>query len=237
MFDLQETDLKPGSGKPAGVTPDRDARARAMAIETGMKWKCGRVGEYVNITDCVTRYTAARHARPRVHCPCLECSSVAAHLRKFGISPTPIPQPQPQEPVEMATPAKKLEVVQQKPEAVNPFANWERFDRNERPTGESFVTLTVGRVLSFSKNADVDLDLEKYNSVDIFANKTKLGLAFHIDSSGTLALTKHGANRTISSRGLCKAFALDYLVKKRLPVREVAPGFVEVDLSTEVVES
>ena len=234
MFDLQETDLKPGSGKPAGVTPDRDARARAMAIETGMKWKCGRVGEYVNITDCVTRYTAARHARPRVHCPCLECSSVAAHLRKFGISPTPIPQPQPQEPVEMATPAKKLEVVQQKPEAVNPFANWERFDRNERPTGESFVTLTVGRVLSFSKNADVDLGLEKYNSVDIFASKTKLGLAFHTDSSGTLALTKHGANRTISSRGLCKAFALDYLIKKRLPVREVSPGFVEVDLSTEV---
>ena len=134
----------------------------------------------------------------------------------------------------MATPAKKLEVAQQRPEPINPFANWKRFDRNERPAGESFVTLTVGRVFSFSKNADVALGLGKYNSVDVFVRKDKLGLMFHADRSGALALTKHGANRTISSRGLCRAFALDYLVKKRLPVREVAPGFVEVDLSTDV---
>lgn len=233
MFDLMETDLKPGSGKPTGVTPDRDARARAMAVEMGMKWQCRRVNAWVNITECVTRYAAAKHARPRVHCPCLECSSIAAHIRKHGIIETPTPQPKPQEHVEMAAPAKKLEVVQQK-EIVNPFAAWEMFDRKERPTGESFVTLTVGRVFSFSKNADVDLGLEKYNSVDVYASKAKLGLAFRADRSGALALTKHGANRTISSRGLCKAFALDYLVKKRLPVREVAPGFVEVDLSTEV---
>ena len=133
----------------------------------------------------------------------------------------------------MAAPAKRIAVVQK--DQTNPFESWERFDPGARfQDGESFVTLTVGRVLSFSKNADSDLGLEKYNSVDVFARKDKLGLMFHTDRSGTLALTKHGANRTISSRGLCRAFALDYLVKKRLPVREVAPGFVEVDLSTEV---
>ena len=136
----------------------------------------------------------------------------------------------------MAAPAKKIAVVQK--DQTNPFASWERFDPGARfQDGESFVTLTVGRVFSFSKNADVALGLGKYNSVDVFVRKDKLGLMFHADRSGALALTKHGANRKISSRSLCKAFALDYLVKKRLPVREVAPGFVEVDLSTEVVES
>ena len=228
-----ETDLKPGTGKPAGVTPDRDAKARAMAVEMGMKWQCRRVNAWVNITECVTRYATAKHAGPDVHCPCLECSSVVAHIRKHGGTVDPVIKPKQQEPTQMAAPAKKIAVVQKS--QTNPFESWERFDPGARfQDGESFVTLTVGRVFSFSKNADVALGLEKYNSVDVYASKTKLGLAFHTDRSGTLALTKHGSNMTISSRGLCKAFALDYLVKKRLPVREVAPGFVEVDLSTEV---
>ena len=232
MFDLMETDLKPGSGKPAVVTPDRDAKARAMAVEMGMKWQCRRVNAWVNITECVTRYATAKHAGPDVHCPCLECSSVVAHIRKHGGTVDPVIKPKPQEPVQMAAPAKKIAVVQKS--QPNPFESWERFDPGARfQDGESFVTLTVGRVFSFSKNADADLGLDKYNSVDVFARNGKLGLMFHTDRSGALALTKHGANRTISSRGLCRAFALDYLVKKRLPLREVAPGFVEVDLSVE----
>ena len=233
MFDLEALDLQPGSGKSHGASPDADAKARAKAVEVGAKWKCSRVGAWVDVTDCLARYTVARDAQPAFHCPCLECSSVVAHIRKNGGTVEPITKTKPQEPIQMAAPAKRIAVVQK--DQTNPFESWERFDPGARfQDGESFVTLTVGRVLSFSKNADSDLGLEKYNSVDVFARKDKLGLMFHTDRSGALALTKHGANRTISSRGLCRAFALDYLIKKRLPVREVAPGFVEVDLSTGV---
>lgn len=234
MLDLDAPSLKPGSGKTHRVSPESDAKARALAVKTGAKWKCSRVNAWVDVTDCIARYVVAQDARP-AHSPCLECSSIAAHVRKIGGIPEP--QPQQKEPAKMAAPAKKLEVAQQP----NPFTKWEKFDTRDRfRAGRSaFVTLTKSHVLTFSTLAGEQLDLMRFASVDVYANNDKLGLHFREDADGQLCLTRHkakqgGVNLNISARGITKHFGLEYLAGKHLPLSELAPGFVEVDLSREV---
>lgn len=235
MFDLEALDLQPGSGKSHGASPDADAKARAKAVEVGAKWKCSRVGAWVDVTDCLARYTVARDAQPAFHCPCLECSSIDAHIRKIGGIPES--QPQQKEPIKMAAPAKKLEVVQPS----NPFAGWEKFDTKDRLRAgrKAFATLTKGHTLTFSSLAGEQLDLMRFASVDVYANNDKLGLHFREDDDGQLRLTRHKTankawNLYISARGICKQYGLDYLTGKHLPLTELAPGFVEIDLAREV---
>lgn len=236
MLDLDATNLQPGSGKTHSVSPDADAKARALAVETGAKWKCARVNAWVDVTDCIARYVVAQDARP-AHNPCLECSSIAAHVRKIGGIPEP--QPQQKEPAKMAAPAKKLEVVQPS----NPFAGWEKFDTKDRFRAgrKAFATLTKGHTLTFSSLAGEQLDLMRFASVDVYANNDKLGLHFREDADGQLCLTRHkakqgGVNLNISARGITKHFGLEYLAGKHLPLSELAPGFVEIDLAREVDE-
>lgn len=233
MLDFDAPNLSPDSGKRNSISPDADAKARALAVETGAKWKCSRVNAWVDVTDCIARYVVAQDARP-AHSPCLECSSIAAHVRKIGGIPEP--QPQQKEPA-MPVAAKKLEVVQPS----NPFAGWEKFDTKDRfRAGRSaFVTLTKSHVLTFSTLAGEQLDLMRFASVDVYANNDKLGLHFREDADGQLCLTRHkakqgGVNLNISARGITKHFGLEYLAGKHLPLSELAPGFVEIDLAREV---
>lgn len=234
MIDIDAPNLSPDSGKRHSISPESDAKARALAVKTGAKWKCSRVGALVDVTDCLARYATAQTARP-AHSPCLECSSITAHIRKIGGIPEP--QPQQKEPAKMAAPAKKLEVVQQQ----NPFTKWEKFDTKDRfRAGRSaFATLTKSHVLTFSSLAGEQLDLMRFASVDVYANKGKLGLHFREDADGQLCLTRHkakqgGVNLNISARGITKHFGLEYLAGKHLPLSELAPGFVEIDLAREV---
>lgn len=236
MLDLDAPNLQPGSGKTHSISPGADAKARALAVETGAKWKCSRVGALVDVTDCLARYATAQDARP-VHSPCLECSSIAAHVRKIGGIPEP--QPQQKEPAKMAAPAKKLEVVQ--PE-VNPFAKWEKFDAkiSFRSGRKAFATLNASLTLAFSTLAGEQLSLLKFASVDVYANNDQLGLRFRADDDGQLKLTRHKSknnswNIYISARGVTKQYGLEYLVGKHLPLSEVSPGFVAIDLSSEVL--
>lgn len=235
MYDLEALNLKPGSGKTHSISPDADAKARAKAVEMGAKWKCSRVNAWVDVTDCLARYTVAHAARP-AHSPCLECSSIAAHVRKIGGIPEP--QPQQKESAKMAAPAKKLEVVQ--PE-VNPFAKWEKFDARGRLRAglKSFATLNASRTLAFSTLAGEELGLLKFASVDVYANNDKLGIHFREDDEGQLRLTRNKSSKGtwniyVSARGVCKQYGLDYLAGKHLPLTELAPGFVEIDLAREV---
>lgn len=64
-----------------------NAKARAMAIEIGAKWKCSRVRQWVGLDDCVKRYAEARDNGQ--YAPCLECSSILRSLREMGCA-TPV---------------------------------------------------------------------------------------------------------------------------------------------------
>ena len=233
MLDLDAPSLKPGSGKTHSVSPDADAKARALAVKMGAKWECSRVNAWVDVTDCLARYATAQDARPD-HSPCLECSSIAAHVRKIGGIPEP--QPQQKEPA-MPVATKKLEVVQPS----NPFAKWEKFDARGRLRAglKSFATLNASRTLAFSTLAGEELGLLKFASVDVYANNDKLGIHFREDDEGQLRLTRNKSSKGtwniyVSARGVCKQYGLDYLVGKRLHLNELSIGFVEVDLSREV---
>ena len=236
---MEAIDLEPGTGKPHVVGRGDDAAARAMAVEHGMKWKCSRVNAWVNIGDCIARYVQARDAQPSFYCACLECASIDAHLRKNGISPTPTPQPKQQESVEMATPAKKLEVVQAA-KAANPFATWNKYERKLMYNAGkgACAVITKGHVLFFSAKAVEQHQMTAFASVDVFVGDGKIGMIFRNDDQGELSVTRktktvaQGLN--VSFRGVVKHHGLEAFAGKRVELIEHGPGVLEMDFSREV---
>ena len=235
MFDLLETDLKPGSGKPTGVTPDRDAKDRAMAVESGMKWKCSRVGAWVNLGDCMARYVQARDAQPSFHCVCLECASIDAHIRKHGI--TIQTQTAKQEPEAVATKPKAKPVEQEPSAESNPFAGWEQYRKEVRyNTGKAaYAAITKAHVLHFSAKAVVQHGLTRFKSVDVFYAGGKLGLVFRQDEkSGELKVTRKAKTETqglhVSLRGVVKHYGLENSAGKRFQMVPLGDGVIEIEL-------
>lgn len=133
----------------------------------------------------------------------------------------------------MPVAAKKLEVVQ--PEN-NPFAKWDAYSPRDRYTVglESFASISA-TAISFSAGATKQLGLDKIETISLFHNGQKIGLALHQDSSGKLKCTKDVAGRIgskVAASGLIKTMGITYDQRNgmRYPIREVAPGFVEIDL-------
>ena len=232
MFDLMETDLKPGSGKSHAVGRADDAKARAMAVENGMKWKCSRVNAWVNLGDCIARYVQARDAQPSFHCVCLECASIDAHIRKHGITTPTQTAKQEQSPVATKPKAKP----EQQGESY-PFAGWERYRKEVRyNTGKAaYAAITNAHVLHFSAQAVVQHGLTRFKSVDVFASAGRLGLVFSQDENGgELKVTRKAKTTTqglhVSLRGVVKHYGLESTAGKRFQMVPHGDGVIELEL-------
>ena len=262
-----------------------NAKARAMAIEIGAKWKCSRVRQWVGLDDCVKRYAEARDNGQ--YAPCLECSSILRSLREMGcatpvntkapvstepqqepkkiISPIPKEKPMAPKPVakkkEVASkPAKKgtpdpvMEevkdiVTKAAPEVketpvsfTNPFESWTKYDpmAGRRAAALEFVAISRTSI-SFSAAATESLKLKDYPTMTLYhgADGKKIGVELRKDASGVLKCTNETKGRAgvkVAAQGLIKALNLapDSFRKKRFALREIAPGFVEIDLGKEV---
>ena len=140
----------------------------------------------------------------------------------------------------MATPAKKLEVVQPKPEAANPFAKWDKYQRALRYNAgkDAYAVITKGHVLFFSAKAVEKHQMTAFASVDVFVADGKIGMMFRDDDRGELSVTRktktvaQGLN--VSFRGVVKHHELEALAGKRVALIEHGPGVLEMDFSREV---
>ena len=234
-MDLEAIDLKPSSGKSHAVGRGDDAKARAMAVENGMKWKCSRVGAWVNIGDCMARYVQARDAQPSFHCVCLECASIDAHIRKHGIT-TPTQTAKQEQPT-VATKPKAKPAEQDHVVDPNPFAGWERYRKEVRyNTGKAaYAAITSAHVLHFSAQAVVQHGLARFKSVDVFSADGKLGLVFRQDEkSGELKVTRKSKTETqglhVSLRGVVKHYGLEAAAGKRFQMVPRGDGVIEIEL-------
>jgi hypothetical protein len=125
----------------------------------------------------------------------------------------------------------KLEIVKKQ----NPFAGWNKFNpRDQIRPGDVYVR--IGKTsMTMSAAAASELNLNQYDTVDVYHSVGKLGLHFMKGKGGTFVLTKEtrGGNvRKMSCASLVKILKLEEVgaMGRRLPVREIAPGMIEVDL-------
>lgn len=135
--------------------------------------------------------------------------------------------------------AKVLEIVEKKASQQNPFAGWKKFSpRDQIKPGDVYAR--IGKTsMSFSAAAASGFSLNLYDSVDVYHADGKLGLHFRMGKAGTFVLTKEPRSKTVrkmSCASLVKNLKLKELgaMDRRLPLKEVAPGMIEVSLESEV---
>lgn len=261
---LEEINLGPCPNTPTSKsiqTPDNNAATTAKALVKNQKFYCSRIKAEVSPLNCKGKYAYAK-AQGIAASPCLECAKVAYMLRQSGPSPEPQPTIDPKEIAAMVRPAKKgtpdpiaeevkaavepkLEIVTKpaheakEKAAANPFAGWEQYSPNAALRGrlDVFASFSASGVLSLSVAAQEQINLQLYSSVDVLHADGKLGLRLHPGKKGALAIvakTKNRSSATVSGRGFLRQFKLESLCGKRFTVREIAPGFVEIDLKSEV---
>lgn len=207
-------------------------------------------GDYQPCLECSSIVLHLRNLGKGLPGP-MSMQSPAATTPKF--EPKPLPEPKPKEPT-MARPAKKgmpdpiqqeaktepkLEIVEKKATQQNPFAGWDQYSPNAALRGrlDVFASFSASGVLSLSVAAQEQINLQLYSSVDVLHADGKLGLRLHPGKKGALAIvakTKNRSSATVSGRGFLRQFKLESLCGKRFTVREIAPGFVEIDLKSEV---
>ena len=121
----------------------------------------------------------------------------------------------------------------------NPFADWAKFSpRDQIRPGDVYAR--IGKTsMTLSAHAADTFGLSKYDSVDVYHADGKLGLHFMKGKAGAFTLTRAtrgGRVRKLSCSSLVKGLKLDKLgaIDRRLTVREIAAGMIEVDLTSEV---
>lgn len=207
------------AGKTQKKTVDADARARALAIETGAKWKCSRVGEWVGKQDCEARYEAASDFSP-----CRECATVRTFLApQAKVTTMPRQAAQLEKQTAQADPLAGLTVYSPKVSAAM--------------GKEVYAHLGTGD-LTFSMGAVVAYKLAGHESATIMhdgqnGKVTRLvvyfgGKEMAVSSNGPK--TKPGLSRKLSSHGIIKYLKLSEYVGKRYEIAEIAPGYIEINL-------
>lgn len=255
MFD-EEINLDPsGPTSKATQSPSGNATSTAKALLRNQRFYCARIKAEVSPLNCKGKYHYAK-AQGIAASPCLECAKVLAMLRKVPFSACPEPQ-QPIDPKElaaMARPAKKgtpdpiqqevktepkLEIVEKRAAQQNPFAGWTKFNpRDQIKPGDVYAR--IGKTsMSFSAAAASGFSLNLYDSVDVYHADGKLGLHFRMGKGGTFALTKETRSKTVrkmSCASLVKSLRLDEkgAVGRRLSLKEIEAGMIEIDLKSEV---
>lgn len=256
---LEEINIGPYPGR-SSQTQEGHALSTAKKMIKGATFYCNRIKAEVGARSCKSKYTYAK-AQKIQGSPCLECAKVLAMLRN---DPTPVdPQPtiDPKEIAAMASrPAKKgtpdpiaqevkavvepkLEIVtkpapevKEKAEA-NPFASWKKFSpRDQIKPGEVYAR--IGKTsMTLSANAADTFGLSNFDSVDVYHTDGKLGLHFLKGKAGAYVLTREtrgGRVRKLSCASLVNGLKLASAMDRRLPLREIGPGMIEVNLKGEV---
>lgn len=261
---LEEINLNPsGPTSKAIQTPGKNAATTAKALVKNQKFYCSRIKAEVSPLNCKGKYHYAK-AQGITASPCLECAKVLFMLRKSGPCPEPQPTIDPKEIAAMVRPAKKgtpnpiieevkavtepkLEIVTKPAPEVkekaasltDPFDGWTKYDPKARYIEQSdiFASFSAAGILSLSVAAQDQIKLQLYSSVDVLHAGDKIGLRLHPGKKGALAIvakTKNKSSATISGRGFLRKFKLENVCGKRFAIREIAPGFVEIDLTSEV---
>ena len=261
---LEEISIGPYPTTPTSKaiqSPDNNAATTAKALVKNQKFYCSRIKAEVSPLNCKSKYTYAK-AQKITASPCLECAKVLCMLRKSGPCPEPQPTIDPKEIAAMVRPAKKgtpdpiieevkavvepkLEIVTKPAQevkekaAANPFSGWDQYSPGSALRGklDVFASFTSAGILSLSVAAQEQIKLQLYSSVDVLHAKGKIGLRLHPGKKGALAIvakTKNRSSATVSARGFLRQFKLDGVCGKRFAIREIAPGFVEIDLTSEV---
>lgn len=214
-------------------------------------------GDYQPCLECSSIVLHLRNMGKGMPGP-MSMQSPPASAPKFE----PKPLPQPKKETTMSRPAKKgtpdqiqqeaktepkLEIVSKPAPEVkekagtltNPFAGWDQYSPGSALRGrlDVFASFSASGVLSLSVAAQEQIKLHLYSSVDVLHANGKIGLRLHPGKKGALGIvakTKNRSSATVSGRGFLRQFKLEGLCGKRFAVREIAPGFVEIDLKSEV---
>lgn len=269
MFDEEINLNPSGPTSKATQSPSGNATSTAKALLRNQKFYCARIKAEVSPLNCKGKYTYARAqsitASPCLECAKVLAMLRKEPLANYTEPQKPI---DPKELAAMARPAKKgtpdpiqqeaktepkLEIVatqqrETKPVASqnkadlsdkNPFAGWSKFNpRDQIRPGDVYVR--IGKTsMTMSAAAADGLNLNQYDTVDVYHAAGKLGLHFQKGNGGTFVLTKEtrgGKVRKMSCASLVKNLKLKELgaMDRRLPLREVAPGMIEVNLKSEV---
>lgn len=249
---LEEINLDPsGPSSKATQSPSGNATSTAKALLRNQKFYCSRIKAEVSPLNCKGKYTYAK-AQGISASPCLECAKMQMMLRKEPLANCPEPQKtiDPKELAAMARPAKKgtPDPIQQEVKAepkleivktASPFAGWKKFSpRDQIKPGDVYAR--IGKTsMSFSAAAASGFGLNLYDSVDVYHADGKLGLHFRTGKAGTFVLTKEPRSKTVrkmSCASLVKSLRLDEkgAVGRRLSLKEIEAGMIEVDLKSEV---
>lgn len=257
---LEEINIGPYPGR-SSQTQEGHALSTAKKMIKGQTFYCNRIKAEVGARNCKSKYAYAK-AQQISASPCLECAKVLAMIRKDPTPVEPQPTIDPKEIAAMVRPAKKgtpdpiieeakaaaepkLEIVTKPaPEvkgkaAPNPFAGWDQYAPGAALRGklDVFASFTSAGILSLSVAAQEQIKLQLYSSVDVLHANGKIGLRLHPGKKGALAIvakTKSRSSATVSARGFLRQFKLEGVCGKRFAIREIAPGFVEIDLGREV---
>ena len=140
--------------------------------------------------------------------------------------------------------AKVLEIVEKKAAQQNPFAGdgWTKYDPMASRRAVALEFAAISRTsISFSAGVTERLKLKEFPTMTLYhgADGKRIGVELRKDSSGVLKCTVESKGRAgvkVAAQGLIKALEMDptQFKGKRFAVREIAPGFVEVDLKSEV---
>ena len=124
----------------------------------------------------------------------------------------------------------------------SPFEGWTKYDPMacRRAVALEFASISKTSI-SFSAAATERLRLKSYPTVTLYyqIDQGRIGIELARDESGVLKCTNETKGRAgvkVAAQGLIKALEIDptQFKGKRFAVREIAPGFVEIDLKSEV---
>lgn len=126
----------------------------------------------------------------------------------------------------------------------NPFAGdgWTKYDPMASRRAVALEFAAISRTsISFSAGVTERLKLKEFPTMTLYhgADGKRIGVELRKDSSGVLKCTVESKGRAgvkVAAQGLIKALEMDptQFKGKRFAVREIAPGFVEIDLKSEV---
>ena len=241
-LDGMELDLTPGTGvapKTKMSSADDDARARALAIETGAKWKCSRVKQWVNMSDCVAMHADA--AGPQ-HCK--ECSTVAKYLFQQGVSAvgkaaTRVAAKTEFRTAENPEQSKTLTTASTQGDILAGLTMYSPLARVLSSTAELPYAHLGQSALSFSRKAVAAFCIHKHETATLIfegepGNITRIVVHLGAPMLRLTSPSPTSLTRNISAHGLVKHLRLQSLVGHRYAIREIKPGYLEIDFSKTV---
>lgn len=221
-------------GRTGGIDPITDARARVHALETGDKWECRRVQAWVDLSECLRRYSGGVG-----HNPCRECATIAPYIKCEEIM-RKTPKPVIKTMTEAHAQTDLCPVQENQPTGMDPLDGLSLYKPLPRVltsvTDQPYVHINKA-AFSFSGQAVQKYRLHNYDTMSVFFDGQPgeiTRLVVHL--GGPVMRITHPkstyAGRKVSAWGLVRNLRLEAFCGKRYALKELAPGYVEIDLQT-----